>query len=93
MVEADLKRIRKAKVHLEQNPVRNVMDNKKGCYIYITSKNKTTENEGLLLNGARTWNKWTKATVLNVSTPWFLLVRSAFRNPRFLRLVEKSKAR
>jgi len=41
---------RKAKVHLELNLARNVKDNKKGFFKYISSKWKTRENVGPLLN-------------------------------------------
>ncbi|XP_068809548.1 uncharacterized protein [Struthio camelus] len=43
---------RKTKAHLELNLARDVKDNKKGFFKYITSKRKTRENVGLLLNGA-----------------------------------------
>jgi len=42
--------IRKAKVHLELNLARDVKDNKKGFFKYISRKWKTRENVGLLLN-------------------------------------------
>jgi len=42
--------MRKAKVHLELNLARDVKDNKKGFLKYISSKQKTRENVGLLLN-------------------------------------------
>jgi len=41
---------RKAKVHLELNLARDVKDNKKGFFNYISSKRKTRENVGPLLN-------------------------------------------
>jgi len=41
---------RRAKVHLELNLAREVKDNKKGFFKYISSKWKTRDNVGLLLN-------------------------------------------
>lgn len=43
---------RKAKAHLELNLVRDVKDNKKGLFKYISRKKKTGENIIPLLNGA-----------------------------------------
>ena len=37
-------------MHLELNRARDVKDNKKSFFEYINSKQKTKENEGLLLN-------------------------------------------
>jgi len=42
--------MRKAKVHLELNLTRDVKDNKKVFFNYISSKQKTREHVGLLLN-------------------------------------------
>jgi len=39
---------RKAKVHLELNLARDVKDNKKGFFKYVSSKWKTTEDVDLL---------------------------------------------
>jgi len=41
---------RKATVHLELNLARDVKDNKKGFFKHISSKEKTRDNVGLLLN-------------------------------------------
>jgi len=41
---------RKAKAHLELNLARDVKNNKKGFFNYISSKRKTRDNVGLLLN-------------------------------------------
>ncbi|GAB0179181.1 mitochondrial enolase superfamily member 1 [Grus japonensis] len=41
---------RKAKAHLELKLAGDVKDNKKGFFKYISSKRKTRENVGLLLN-------------------------------------------
>ncbi|GAB0180066.1 mitochondrial enolase superfamily member 1 [Grus japonensis] len=43
---------RKAKAHLELNLARDVKDNKKGFFKYISSKRKARENVGPLLNEA-----------------------------------------
>jgi len=40
----------KAKAHLELNLARDFKDNRKGFFKYISSKQKTRENVGLLLN-------------------------------------------
>jgi len=42
--------MRKAKVHVELNLARDVKDNKKGYFKYISNKWKTRENVGALLN-------------------------------------------
>jgi len=42
-------RAEKARIHLDLHLLRN----KKGFYMYMSSKRKTSENVGLLLNGAR----------------------------------------
>lgn len=41
---------KKAKAHLELSLARDMKDNKKGFYKYISSKRKIWENVGLLLN-------------------------------------------
>jgi len=41
---------RRAKVHVELNLARNVKDNRRGIFKYISSKWETRENVGLLLN-------------------------------------------
>ncbi|GAB0182556.1 mitochondrial enolase superfamily member 1 [Grus japonensis] len=58
--------MRKAKAHLELNLVRDVKD-KKGFFKYISSKKKTRENVGLLLNevGALVTEDTEKAELLN----------------------------
>ncbi|GAB0206869.1 mitochondrial enolase superfamily member 1 [Grus japonensis] len=44
--------VRKGKAQMELNLARDVKDNKKGFYKYISDKRKARENVGLLLNGA-----------------------------------------
>jgi len=58
---------RKAKVHLELNMVRDVKDNKKGFFNYISSKRKTRGKVGPLLNevGALVTQDTEKAELLN----------------------------
>ncbi|GAB0182598.1 mitochondrial enolase superfamily member 1 [Grus japonensis] len=58
---------RKAKAHLELNLARDVKDNKKGFFKYISSKRKTRENVGPLLNevGALVMEDTEKAEILN----------------------------
>ena len=58
----------KAKVHLELNLATNVKGNKKGFYRHISSKRKTRENVGPLLNGAgdRVTKGMEKAKTLNI---------------------------
>jgi len=59
--------MRKAKVHLELNLARDVKDNKKSFFKYISSKRKTRDNMGLLLNkvGALVMEDAEKAELLN----------------------------
>ncbi|GAB0179374.1 mitochondrial enolase superfamily member 1 [Grus japonensis] len=58
---------RKAKAYLELNLARDVKDNKKGFFKYISSKRKTRENVGLLLNevGALVMEDTEKVELLN----------------------------
>jgi len=58
---------RKAKAHLELNLVRDVKDNKKSFFRYISSKWKTRDNVGPLLNevGALVMEDAEKAELLN----------------------------
>ncbi|GAB0208405.1 mitochondrial enolase superfamily member 1 [Grus japonensis] len=60
---------RKAKAHLELNLAGEVKDNKKGFFKYISSKRKTKENVGLLLNemGALVMEDTEKAELLNAA--------------------------
>jgi len=59
--------MRKAKVHLELNLARDVRNNKKSFFRYISSKRKTRENVGLLPNevGVLVTEATEKAEVLN----------------------------
>lgn len=48
VIRAQRDTLRKAKAHFELNLVREVKDNKKGFFKYISSKWKTRENVGRL---------------------------------------------
>ena len=65
--------MRKTKVHLGLNLVREVKDNKKGFLKYVNSKTKTRENVGPLLNevGALVMEDTEKVKLLNT---FFVLV-------------------
>ena len=67
IVRACREATRKAKVHLELNLARDVKDKKKGFFNYISSKQKTSQNVGLLLNevGALVMKDAGKAEFLN----------------------------
>ena len=58
---------RKAKAHVELNLARNVKNNKKGFFNYISSKRKTRDNVGPLLNevGVLMMEDAAKAELLN----------------------------
>jgi len=68
VVRACREATRKAEAHLELNLSRDVKDNKKGFINYISSKQKTRENVGLLLNevSALVTEDAEKAELLNV---------------------------
>jgi len=61
--------MRKAKAHLELDLARDVKDNMKGFFKYISSKRKTRENVRLLLNevGAVVAEDTEKAEPLNAA--------------------------
>jgi len=67
VVKACRDAMRKAKAHLELKLARDVKDNKKSFFKYISSKRKTRDNVGLLLNeaGALVTEDAEKAELLN----------------------------
>ena len=73
--------MRKAKAHLELNLAREVKNNKKGFFNYISSKRKTRDNVGLLLNeaGVLVMENAEKAELLNA---FFALVFGAKAGPQ-----------
>jgi len=72
---------RKVKVHLELNLARDVKNNKKGFFNYISSKWKTRDNVGPLLNevGVLVTENAEQAQLLNA---FFALVFSAKTGPQ-----------
>jgi len=69
IVRACREKTMKAKVHLALNLARDVKDNTKSFFKYISSERQTRENVGLLLNevGAQVMEDTEKAELLNAS--------------------------
>ncbi|GAB0208442.1 mitochondrial enolase superfamily member 1 [Grus japonensis] len=78
---------RKAKAHLELNLAREVKDNEKGFFKYISIKRKTRENVGPLLNeaGALVMEDTEKVELLNA---FFSSVFTAEANPQETQTLE-----
>ncbi|GAB0205276.1 mitochondrial enolase superfamily member 1 [Grus japonensis] len=74
--------MRKAKAQLELNLAKDVKDNKKGFFKYLSSKRETRENVGLLLNevSALVMEDTEKAELLNAA--FASGNRNQLRNPR-----------
>jgi len=75
---------RKAKAHLELKLARDVKNNKKGFLNYISSKRKTRDNVGTLLNevGVPLMEDVEKTELLNALLLQSSVARQALRNPR-----------
>jgi len=82
--------MRKAKVHLELNLASDVKNNKKDFFKYISSKRKTRDNVGLLLNevGVLVMEDAEKAELLNAA---FASLFSAKAGPQESQALEARK--
>ncbi|GAB0208054.1 mitochondrial enolase superfamily member 1 [Grus japonensis] len=82
---------RKAKAHLELNLARDVKDNKKGFFKYISSKRNTSENVGPLLNevGALVMEDTEKAELLNAAFVSVFTAKTGPQESQTLKVGEK----
>ncbi|GAB0208125.1 mitochondrial enolase superfamily member 1 [Grus japonensis] len=83
--------MRKAKAHLELNVARDVKDNKKGFFKYISSKRKTRENVGPLLNevGALVTEDTEKVELLNAAFASAFTAKASPQETQTLEVGEK----
>ncbi|GAB0183494.1 hypothetical protein GRJ2_000814700 [Grus japonensis] len=83
---------RQAKAHLELNLARDVKDKKKGFFKYISSKRKTRENAGLLLNevGALVMADTEKVELVNAFLASVLPAKAVPQESQTLEVGEKA---